>query len=129
MKKITALSIILLIIFCSNEKKREKLIGEWEIADSRFYNVATKEERTWLPPDISGSITFDDKGWSINVRRSDGFIVKGGGVYRIRSNRVILKFYMGLSWTSILENDTLILDVKPTLPIDPDGFVLRFYKK
>jgi len=40
-----------------------------------------------------------------------------------------LSFFQGLSWMSILKNDTLSLDVKPSPPYDPAGFVIRFYKK
>ena len=129
MKKLTLFLVVLSIIFCSSAKMKEKVIGEWNVADGYFYNVATEEDSTWSPPDIFGGIDFQEKGWSIEVKRSDGFTVKGGGIYSIRSNRVILKFYMGISWISILKNDTLSLDVKPTPPMDPEGFVLRFYKR
>jgi hypothetical protein len=108
---------------------KEKIIGKWQVVNAKFYNVSTKEENIVFPPDISGEIDFQEKGWAIDVRREDGFTIKGGGLYNIKSNRVILKFFQGFSWITILKNDTLNLEIKPTPPADPSGVFLKFYKE
>ena len=119
MKKVLVILSVFIILFCSMQKHKEQLLGNWDAVYSEFYNVVLKEEAKYLPPDLSGGISFTEKGWSINCRREDGYQIKGGGSYDIKGKKVILKFYKSASWFAILENDTLSLDIKPTMP-DPE---------
>lgn len=126
-KSAVILSIFLVLLSCTTIKK-EELTGEWDLVYSNFYNIATKDEEVYSPPDILGDITFEEKGWAVDVKREDGYQVKGGGIYQIRSNRVILNFFQGGSWIAIMEDDTLKLNIKPSPPSDPAGILLKFYK-
>ncbi len=128
MKKVLFILLVCLILFCSMQKHKEKLLGSWDVVYSKFYNVVLEEEDIYLPPDLFGGVKFTDKGWSMDCKREDGYQIKAGGVYDIKGKRVILKFYKGPSWLAILENDTLTLDIKPTIPVDPEGIMLKFYK-
>ena len=129
MKRLTIVFIIFCILSCTGAKMKEKVIGKWDAVNARFYNIATNEERIVVPPDISGGVDFNEKGWIMDVKREDGFTIKGGGLYDIKGNRVILKFFQGFSWTTIIKNDTLNFEIKPTPPGDPSGVYLKFYKK
>ena len=127
MKKTSIILGVFLIFYCTSIKK-EELIGKWDAVYSYSYNAATKETSTWLKPDISGGFTFDEKGWSLNFKREDGYNIKAGGVYSTKSNRVILKMYKQPSIMAILENDTLRLELKPSPPTYPHGILLKFCK-